>query len=525
MLRQLLACSPLTCLLVLLWMHQANGQEASPFVGRIVDASTNQPVAASIVVTDHHGEVVEIVGGHAHVEYLQRKWSYVDGRFEVPRTHGRITVAIRRGLETLPLEQVIDPTTPEQTFKLHRWANLADKGYMSGDTHVHFLEMQHCHLQMQGEDLEVLNLLTSDFTNDVEKFTGQLDPDSAPGRWVYVSQEFRDWQQGHINLLRLRKIIEPLGPFGGSFRGTSHRHLLLAPAARAAKEQGAAVTWAHFGDIPGTESPIDISLGLIDAVDLITQSDPMGLPLHWEPWRMEQPPHLPRLPALPGVELYYRFLNAGFRLPLAAGTDKMSDRIPVGSSRLYVRTGETRSFDAWIDGLKAGNGFVTNGPLMTFEVDGRESGEVVHFDDSRSVIARATARSLHPFSKLQIMANGQAVASSGAPRQSNQGIYEAELELPIQLSQSSWVAARVAESDGAGSGPMPRGMNVFAHANPIYFLRDGAKVRVQEAIDHLILYLRYTEHWFQTKAEFESPQKKREAVELAQRALQIYRDL
>ena len=34
---------------------------------------------------------------------------------------------------------------------------------------------------------------------------------------------------------------------------------------------------------------------------------------------MEQPPHLAKLPALPGIELYYRYLNSGFRLPLAAG--------------------------------------------------------------------------------------------------------------------------------------------------------------------------------------------------------------
>ena len=39
---------------------------------------------------------------------------------------------------------------------------------------------------------------------------------------------------------------------------------------------------------------------------------------------------------------------------MASGTDKMSDRIPVGSSRLYVRAGPERTFDAWIEGLKAG---------------------------------------------------------------------------------------------------------------------------------------------------------------------------
>ena len=34
------------------------------------------------------------------------------------------------------------------------------------------------------------------------------------------------------------------------------------------------------------------------------------------------------------MDLYYQYLNAGFRLPIGAGTDKMGEGIPVGSNRL-----------------------------------------------------------------------------------------------------------------------------------------------------------------------------------------------
>jgi hypothetical protein len=56
-------------------------------------------------------------------------------------------------------------------------------------------------------------------------------------------------------------------------------------------------------------------------------------------------------------------------------------------------------------------------------------------------------------------------------------------------------------------------------------LRGGSKVRVQESIDYLILYLRYTEHWFRTAARFETEAKKEEAAGAARAALEYYRKL
>jgi hypothetical protein len=240
---------------------------------------------------------------------------------------------------------------------------------------------------------------------------------------------------------------------------------------------------------------------------------------------MERPADLAALPKLAGMELYYHYLNAGFRLPAVAGTDKMSEDIPVGSNRYYAKAGEQGGYDAWIAGIQAGNGFVTNGPLLTFDVDGRESGEVVEFSAPRTVTARATARSIHPFTRLQIVVNGEAVAETATPARDAAGIYEASVETRIDLDRSAWVAARVSEPSPEGKLILPRKLTVFAHANPVYFLRDGAKVRVQESIDHLQLYLRYTGRWFQTAAKFGTGAQKQEAEEAVEQALRFYQSL
>src|SRR5262245_46825213 len=105
------------------------------------------------------------------------------------------------------------------------------------------------------------------------------------------------------------------------------------------------------------------------------------------------------------MAFYYHYLISGFLVRIAAGTDMMGDDIAVGSNRLYARAVGEMNYEGWLVGLKAGNGFITNGPMLTFEVDGRTSGEVIEFTGRRKVRARATARSILPFGSLEIVVN------------------------------------------------------------------------------------------------------------------------
>lgn len=498
--------------------------------GRILDSETGVPVAATLLLTDGDGRPVEIDGDHSHVEYLGERRCYVDGSFSLSTRPGRLVVDIRRGLETLPLRAEVDlkqAGSEPLEFRLQRWIDMRELGYVSGDTHVHYLSQADSHLQMRAEDLNVLNLLVSDFTSDREKFTGKLDAVSTPGRDVYVGQESRDWQNGHVLLLGIQQIVEPFEPFGGKFRGQDERNLLLARILRAARRQGGVATWAHFSNLPGAESPIDFALGLVDAVDLITYDDPTQLPSHWGPWEnsgMSQA----EFTVMRSLDLYYRYLNAGLHLPIAAGTDKMGDNIPVGSNRLYARVGDKANYDGWLQGLKAGNGFVTNGPMLTFEVDGHTSGEVVEFTGAKSVRARATARSILPFSRLEIIVNGETAAIEQTlrrPEAGADGLYTLEVEATLDLDASSWVAARVADVPGSTANILPRGLTVFAHTNPVHFLRDGAEVLELSSVRYLQKYLDGTIHWLKTEARFADAAEKEEALRLANEAHRFYEEL
>ncbi|MEW5977083.1 MAG: CehA/McbA family metallohydrolase [Acidobacteriota bacterium] len=500
------------------------------FEVRVVDDKTGQPLAATVSLTDGEGKPLEVEGEHPHVEYLGKRRCYVDGVFSMSSRPEKLVVELRRGLETLPLRTEVDLSHAQPrplTLRLQRWIDMSNLGYLSGDTHVHLLTQAESHFQMRAEDLNVLNLLVSDFTHDIEKFTGKLDPVSTPKHSVYVGQEARDWQQGHVVLMRIKQIVQPFEPFGGTFLERSERNVVLARALKETHRQGGVATWAHFCNLPGAESPIDIALGLIDAVDLITYDDPTQLPSHWGPWKnsgMSQA----EFTVMRAMDLYYQYLNSGFRLPIAAGTDKMGENIPVGSNRLYARIKDAADYDDWLAGLKAGNGFVTNGPILTLEVDGHTSGDVVEFTANRKIHARATARSILPFASLEIVVNGETAAiQTGSNLRGQQvgGLYQLEVTTTLHLERSSWIAARVAEDPDIKERILPRGLTVFAHTNPLYYLQDGARVREASSIRYLQRYVKGTIHWLETGARFATVQEKEEALRLAKQAERIYAEL
>jgi hypothetical protein len=105
------------------------------------------------------------------------------------------------------------------------------------------------------------------------------------------------------------------------------------------------------------------------------------------------------------------------------------------------------------------------------------------------------------------------------------GLYTLEVEGTFNLDRSSWLAARVAEDPAIRRRLLPRGLTVFAHTNPIYYLRGGAKVRELSSIRYLQKYLKGTIHWLNTGARFGSVAEKEEALRLAEQARRLYAGL
>ena len=322
------------------------------------DADSGNPIVTRVHVSDRNGVYWppeghmknipvgwnEHVGGDVKLE--GKTYAYVEPDFTLSLPEGSYELEVLRGLEYEPRIVHFEVSGSEPTsvtVALERWSDVRAQGWYSGDTHVHFLDPRTALLELRGEDLNVVNILAAkwgELITNTEHFIGAPSPLSEPDHIVYVNEETRHHVLGHAVLLNLKKLVYPLswgGPDEGVHGGYDHPPMALQ--ADEAHRQGGFVSWAHF-PWPVGEVAVDIALGKIDAIDIMTWGNA---------FREGE-----RAPA----RTWYRFLNAGFELPATAGTDKMFNTQVVGSVRTYVQVEGAFTYEGWLDGIRAGRTFV-----------------------------------------------------------------------------------------------------------------------------------------------------------------------
>jgi hypothetical protein len=187
------------------------------------------------------------------------------------------------------------------------------------------------------------------------------------------------------------------------------------------------------------------------------------------------------------MDLYYRILNSGIQLPLSAGSANGVKATPVGYDRVYVRIDKGQfDYPAFMDALKRGRSFSTNGPILEFDADGKHGpGDRIDIRQGQEVRFRARARARGDLATLQLIVNGTVVAE-----RAGQGAQELVLDKVVRLDRSSWAAVRVFERSDRSE--------VFAHTSPIYFLLGGRPVVVPESVQDLLQkidrLIEHTEH-------------------------------
>ena len=305
---------------------------------RIVDDTSGEPLAARVAVTNADGKFLEIDGRHEHVQYLGKRWCYVDGAFALTIPEGGVQLEIRRGFEIRPLSARVTGGAAgkslPRTFRLRRWIDMRREGYANGDIHAHLPVPKEAHPQMRAEDLNALVLLyLPNPENPIATnkcFTGRLDTSSTPGCEICVGQEVQDWQMGHLNMLGLTKLVPGYPRAGGTLEyWTSQPQWDLIRAMRAVRSRTARSSGRTCRLCPAPNFPSVWPWAWWTGIELITWNDPTQLPNHWSPW-LNSGMSQAEFPILRGVDLYYQYLNAGFRAPIAAGTDKFSRGDPAG---------------------------------------------------------------------------------------------------------------------------------------------------------------------------------------------------
>jgi TolB protein len=441
---------------------------------RISDGATGEPAPARLIVIASDGRMTypaPRASSLYHEAYFGHRFFYADGEFSVRVPPGRTIIRAFRGFEYTAEIYTLDIRADTgHSMLLSRFVDMPRHGWRSGDTHVHMrhgglnvydLTPEDLHLMQRAEDVHVVNALD----NGLE-FSGDIHDVSTPDHITFFGIEYRSAFWGHLGVLGITGSTgygccskgQPAFPMNVDLVQQARAHggtvVFAHPITMSREEMGILDQgWPSVGH--GRELPIDVALGEVDAIDVVSYSN-RG--------RKE-------------FQTWYDLLNHGFRIPATAGTDAAVNRFidpPLGGYRVYAKLPlGSWTYAGWLEAIRRGESFVTNGPLITrFDVMERPMGSVITLTPSVTRVPfNVDVVSQWPVGQVQIIVNGQVqtIFYPGANpyRVTGAGFVETG-------GRSVWIAVH---ATGLTANPFTIGSIQFAHGNPIYIEVPGKPIR------------------------------------------------
>lgn len=470
--------------------------------GSIIDKATGAQIEGKVRVLGSGGGFVHPPDSILKVGSGE-SFFYSDGKFEVDVTRGPTRVIVERGTEYVPA--AIDVDAPGQgtvaiDVEMERWTALSERGWHPGNTHIHYDEKEkkpHERLQLDPrvEDLRmtaisILKRWDLEYTTN-EFAPGMLTEFTSTEHYVQCGEENRHNAfgthaigYGHMMLLNIRNVVEPVSR-GLLVDAFDPDYPPLCYAIDDAHRQGGIVIWCHNGR--GMEAPIAGALGKLDAFNLF---DPT--------WNDRE------------YSTYYKMLNAGIRLPASTG----SDWFICSANRVYAYTGSAFEYEDWLNALRQGRTFITNGPALTLEVEGHGPGGEIEAQPEAVLPTVVTWESHYPIHRVEVMLNGNAVATESFPEGSKGG----RLETDVLAPADSWIAARLASSS-RDSYAQP----LFAHTSPVYVTTGVSGQEKADAAAWFDDSIEQSLEWVRTKGKFYTDRQRKEVVDLFREGQQVYK--
>jgi len=436
---------------------------------------------------------------------------------------GEYTVVVNRGFEYGTVTRHVTISAARSTalaVRLTRLLDLPALGWWSGDLHVHMnyggayrMDVPRLRSQAEAEDLHLVeNLIVNKEQRipDIAEWRpgGLPDPRSTARTLIRHDEEYHTSYWGHSGHLGLTRHL--ILPNYAGYANTAAASLFPDNATifDQTHEQGGITGYVHpFDEAPDLSGPgsithalpVDVALGKVDYLEVLGFSDHLAT-----------------------AQVWYRLLNAGFRIPAGAGTDAMTNFAslhgPLGLNRVFVRSGPRLSYRRWLDGLKAGRTFASNGPLLQFSLNDHQAGDELVFDKGvHQLTARVSLRSNVPVERLEIVANGVVVGRVPVSADSTR----ADAVIPLPITRSGWFTLRAWSTH---SHPGVLDGYPFATTSPIYVIVGGQPIRSAEDSRYFVSWIERLEQASSTHPGWNSEAEKREVLDRLARAKAIFRD-
>ncbi len=449
-----------------------------PPVGRlkltVLSDDTGKPIPAMVRITSKAtnrdrkpSNAIDMTGqfdgnghnsGHRHANIPGRQsgeWWCVPEPLDMTLPPGEYDIAIRRGIEHTPIFEsftVNSKEVTEKTYRPKRWIDMRKLGWFSGDDHVHGQilsddDAARLMAWLVAEDVHLGNVVKmGDITRTYFEQRGfgkdyrviNSDYVLSPGQECPRTHQFI----GHTLSMNITEMVRD-----------TDKYYLYDHTADGVHAQGGLWGYAHVNSgmfHVHRDMSVNVPKGKVDFAEVLQFGNL-------------------------GTELWYQFLNLGFKITASCGSD-----VPwggtIGEVRLFAHTGK-QPFDAdvWFEAVRKGHTFVTNGPMIEFTVNDALPGDEIVVKDNAKLHIRAKAMGQPEFSQpenLKIIRFGEEVKVA---KPAKQGDNEITLEFDMDAGHGCWLAAVTKATNGC-----------HAHTTPIYVRREGLRWWKFAEVDQLL---------------------------------------
>ncbi|WP_010585216.1 PVC-type heme-binding CxxCH protein [Schlesneria paludicola] len=482
----------------------ADGPTAGRLKITVRDAATGKPTPCRINVIgadgqfyqpeEHHLSLYSLTGewpkknakgnraGKAPYRYLGH-FFYSTGEISLSVPAGEVQIHVCKGFEYRPQQiqtLIAAGASLETDIQLVRATPMSDWGYFGGDPHLHLPRTS------DRDDETAFDLLDAEdisfgtplgYNEPAGPYSGFMDKMDYPqfrglglasiksrgSVHILSGQEYRSAQYGHLNLfLRDRLVLE-----GQSLNADEWP--IYGLVGSETRSQGGYSIHAHGGY--GLEIYADAALGTVDAVELLQFGIYRGI----------------------GLTDWYHMLNAGYAFPCVGASDYPACRF-LGDCRTYVwsdssltetpnnskslpKIKSTLEFPTWLKAAASGQSFVTTGPMLLLDVDGKRPGETMTLTSNGRITVQVRVRcDVTAVTTLDVISNGEVAKTIKIPADQQQGVWFTA-QVPLALNEPTWIAAR---SWSTTPGGQP---DAESHTNPVYIHLGGKKPYRQASLD------------------------------------------
>jgi hypothetical protein len=488
--------------------------------GTIIDAATNEKIDAKVHVLGPSGTFQ-----HPNNAMLKQGpgtpfFFAPEGEFTVSVGRGRTDILVERGTEYRPQRVVLETPAAgivDTEIRIERWTYPQENNWYPGNTHIHYDEKETrpndrlgIDCSVEGYNVTVVSILDRrQLPYASNKFPiGVMNEFTTAHHVADVGEENRHYGEnspwgmgyGHVMFLNIRNLVQPVSRGHTLTAQFDPDYPPLCTCCDEARDQGGLVIWCHNGR--GMEAPIAAALGKLDAFNL------------FDPFWMD-----------PEYDLWYKLLDCGLRLPASTGTDWFV----CSNNRVYVHTEKDFSYENWIDGMKKGRTFITNGPVIDMKVNDAPIGATLPLDGGGTLDVEVTFQSHYPIDGVEIVMDGKVVDRRLAAvdrRLAEVGgfddgdAFSCTVRCKVTAQNDGWIAARA-----WGHSRDSFNQSLFAHTSPTWFSCGRPPAQRQQSARFFLESIDESLQWVDTMGRYNTDDQREEVRELFRRGRDVYAGL